>query len=110
MCPTCGALPLRDDAAPLGTAACTVHIAPAAFTAEYRRAGGDPSRLHFLITGTDAYPPGPLPAGCTTPMACQWALAESTAAGRAIRANGAGGYRLGSHARPWLAEWQARVS
>ncbi len=84
--------------------------APAAFTAEYRRAGGDPSRLHFLLTGTDAYPPGPLPAGCTTPMACQWALAESTAAGRAILANGVGGYRLGSHARPWLAEWQGRVS
>ncbi len=84
--------------------------APAAFTAEYRRAGGDPSRLHFLLTGTDAYPPGPLPAACTTPMACQWALAESTAAGRAILANGVGGYRLGPHARPWLAEWQARVS
>lgn len=84
--------------------------APAAFTAEYRRAGGDPSRLHFLITGTDAYPPGRLAPGCTTPMACQWAMAESTPAGRAILANGVGGYRLGAHARPWLAEWQARVS
>lgn len=84
--------------------------APAAFTAEYRRAGGDPSRLHFLITGTDAYPPGRLVPGCTTPMACQWAMAESTPAGRAILANGVGGYRLGAHARPWLAEWQARVS
>lgn len=84
--------------------------APAAFTAEYRRAGGDPSRLHFLLTGTDAYPKGRLVPGCTTPMACQWAMAESTAAGRAIVANGVGGYRLGAHARPWLAEWQARVS
>lgn len=83
---------------------------PAAFTAEYRRAGGDPSRLHFLFTGTDAYPAGALPPGCTTPMACQWALAESTPAGRTILANGVGGYRLGAHARPWLAEWQARVS
>lgn len=43
-------------------------------------------------------------------MACQWALAEGTAAGRAMLANGVGGYRLGAHARPWLAEWQARVS
>ncbi len=85
--------------------------APAAFTAEYRRAGGDPSRLRFLITGTDAYPRGgPLPPACTTPMACQWALAEGTAAGRSMLANGVGGYRLGAHARPWLAEWQARVS
>ena len=84
--------------------------APAAFSAEYRRAGGDPSRLHFLITGTDAYPKGRLVPGCTTPMACQWAMAESTSAGRAILANGVGGYRLGAHARPWLAEWQARVS
>ncbi len=85
--------------------------APAAFAAEYRRAGGDISRLRFLLTGTDAYPRGGrLPAACTTPMACQWALAEGTAAGRAILANGVGGYRLGAHARPWLAEWQARVS
>jgi len=84
--------------------------APAAFTAEYRRAGGDPSRLHFLLTGTDAYPAGRLPAGCITPQGCQWALAEATPAGRAIIANGVGGYRLGPHARPWLAEWQARVS
>jgi hypothetical protein len=83
--------------------------APAAFAAEYRRAGGDPSRLRFLITGTDAFPAGQLPAACTTPMACQWALAESTPAGRAILSNGVGGYRLGAHARPWLAEWQARV-
>lgn len=84
--------------------------APAAFTAEYRRAGGDPSRLHFLMTGTDAYPAGALPASCVTPQQCQWALAEGTPAGRAILANGVGAYRLGSHARPWLAEWQGRVS
>lgn len=84
--------------------------APAAFTAEYRRAGGDPSRLHFLLTGPQAFPAGALPPACTTPQACQWALAEGTAAGRAIIANGVGGYRLGDTARPWLAEWQARVS
>ncbi|MGB0731043.1 MAG: hypothetical protein ACPGRF_02575, partial [Miltoncostaeaceae bacterium] len=57
---------------------------PAAFRAEYRRAGGDPSRLHFLLTGTDRYPRGRLPAGWVTPQACQWELAESTSAGRAI--------------------------
>lgn len=84
--------------------------APAAFLAEYRRAGGDPSRLHLLMTGTEAFPAGSLPASCVTPQQCQWALAEGTAAGRTILANGVGGYRLGAHARPWLAEWQGRVS
>ncbi len=84
--------------------------APAAFTAEYRRAGGDPSRLHLLVTGTDTYPVGPLPVGCVTPQACQWVLAESTPAGRAMVANGVGGYRLAAHARSWLAEWQARAA
>jgi hypothetical protein len=84
--------------------------APAAFTAEYRRAGGDPSRLHFLMTGVEAFPAGRLPTACTTPQQCQWSLAESTPAGRAILANGVGAYRLGSQARPWLAEWQGRVS
>lgn len=83
--------------------------APAAFTAEYRRAGGDPSKLHLLVTGTDAYPAGVLPPSCVTPMQCQWALAESTPAGRAMLANGVGAYRLGSHARAWLAEWQHRM-
>ena len=64
----------------------------------------------FLMTGTDAFPVGRLPASCVTPQQCQWALAEGTAAGRTILANGVGGYRLGAHARPWLAEWQGRVS
>jgi hypothetical protein len=84
--------------------------APAAFTAEYRRAGGDPAKLHLLLTGPEVFPAGRLPAACTTPQACQWVLAESTPAGRAMIANGVGAYRLGSTARPWLAEWQARVS
>ena len=83
--------------------------APAAFTAEYRRAGGDPSKLHLLMTGS-VYPKGKLPAACVTPMACQWALAESTSAGRKMLSNGVGAYRLGSQARPWLAEWQRRMS
>lgn len=83
--------------------------APAAFTAEYQRAGGDPSRLHLLITGADAYPAGRLPASCIAPMQCQWALAESTRAGRAMLSNGVGAYRLGTHARSWLAEWQQRM-
>ncbi|MFM9018999.1 MAG: hypothetical protein ACKORG_06090 [Actinomycetota bacterium] len=83
--------------------------APAAFTAEYQRAGGDPSKLHLLLTGADAYPAGVLPPSCITPMQCQWSLAESTAAGRAMLANGVGAYRLGAHARAWLAEWQQRM-
>jgi hypothetical protein len=84
--------------------------APAAMTAEYRRAGGDPTRLHLLMTGSAAYPDGRLPSGCVTPQRCEWHLAESTPVGRAMVANGVGAYRLGAAARPFLAEWQARLS
>jgi hypothetical protein len=84
--------------------------APAAVGAEFRRAGGDMSRLHMLVTGNDTYPTGgSLPAGCVTPQSCVWALAESTPAGRQILANGVGGYRLAQSARPFLAEWHARL-
>ena len=84
--------------------------APAAVGAEFRRAGGDMSRLHMLMTGSDTYPRGgPLPAGCVTPHSCAWALAESTPAGRRILANGVGGYRLAQSARAFLAEWHARL-
>jgi len=82
---------------------------PRAFVNELRRAGGDTSRLHFLLPGTSGYPKGKLPAGCVTPMRCVWELAESTSAGRLILRNGVGGYRLGDQARPWLAEWQRRA-
>ena len=83
--------------------------APAAVVDEYARATGDPARLHFLMAGSDAYPAGVLPPTCTTPQRCTWALADGTQAGRRILANGVGAYRLGTSARPWLAEWQARV-
>ena len=83
--------------------------APAAVGAEFHRAGGDMTRLHMLVTGSDGYPAGgPLPAGCVTPQSCVWALAEATPAGRQILANGVGGYRLASSARAFLAEWHAR--
>ncbi len=82
---------------------------PAAVTSEFTRAGGDRTRLHLLVTGSDRYPSGRLPGGCVTPQRCAWALAESTAAGRALVANGVGGYRLGSSARGFLAEWSARM-
>lgn len=82
---------------------------PAAFTSEYQRAGGDASRLHLLMTGSDVFPAGKLPAACVTPMQCQWVMAESTPAGRALVANGVGAYRVGEHARAWLAEWQRRI-
>ena len=83
--------------------------APAAVAAEFRRAGGDVTRLHMLVTGSDGFPAGgPLPAGCVTPHSCAWALAEATPAGRQILANGVGGYRLASSARAFLAEWHAR--
>jgi hypothetical protein len=84
--------------------------APAAVGAEFRRAGGDMSRLHMLVTGSDTYPRGgTLPAGCVTPQSCAWALAESTPAGRRILANGVGGYRLAQSARAFVAEWHARL-
>ncbi|MFZ4755139.1 MAG: hypothetical protein ACOYL4_03930 [Miltoncostaeaceae bacterium] len=84
--------------------------APSSMTAEYRRAGGDPTHLHLLITGSAAYPAGRLPSGCVTPQRCAWQMAESTPSGRAMVANGVGAYRLGAAARPFLAEWQARLS
>jgi hypothetical protein len=45
-----------------------------------------------------------------TPQRCAWHLAESTPAGREMVANGVGAYRLGAAARPFLAEWRARLS
>lgn len=84
--------------------------APAAVAAEFTRAGGDMTRLHMLITGSDRYPTGgPLPSGCVTPQRCAWVMAESTPAGRQILANGVGGYRLAESARAFLAEWHLRL-
>lgn len=75
---------------------------PRAFAGYAVRFGGTPDRLHLLIGGTPA-PAGS--SGCGDAMACQWALAASTATGRALLANGPGAYRLGSQAAAWRAEY-----
>jgi hypothetical protein len=79
---------------------------PRSFSAYLKRFGGDPSRLHLMISGAANMPPG-APAGCESPMSCQWALARSTPAGRAMLANGVGVYRPGSMAASFRAEFNA---
>lgn len=69
-----------------------------------RHGGAGLAQLHFLVTGTASAPAG-APARCGSPMSCQFALARSTPAGRAVLANGPGAYRTGSQAGEWLAEY-----
>jgi len=84
------------DQTALGTMSAAIWRAtPRSFGAYLRRFGGDTSRLHFLISGATNRPRG-APARCGNAMACQWALARSTPAGRAVLANGVGAYRPGS--------------
>ena len=78
--------------------------APGVFSRYLARFHGDRTRLHMMITSANAVPPG-APATCGAPMACQWALADSTPAGHAMLMNGAGAYRLGSQATAWRAEF-----
>jgi len=78
--------------------------APARFADYIARSGGPGvGRLHLLITGSATAPAG-APAGCGTPMACQFALASATPAGRQALANGVGAYRVGDQAREWLTQ------
>jgi hypothetical protein len=89
----------------LGTMSAAIWRAtPRSFSAYLRSFGGDTSRLHFLISGA-TNPPAGAPAGCGTPMSCQWALARSTPAGRAVLANGVGAYRPGSMTASFRAEF-----
>jgi len=79
--------------------------APARFARYLRRHGGAGlSQLHFLVTGVPKAPAG-APAGCGSPMSCQFALARSTRAGAVVLANGPGAYRVGGQAGEWLAEY-----
>lgn len=68
-----------------------------------RNGGAGSSRVHLVFTGVAAAPAGS-PAGCGSPMACQFAVAASTAAGRQALANGSGAYRVGAQAGEWLAQ------
>lgn len=56
------------------------------------RNGGDPARLHLLITAVTGIPAGM--TGCADPMGCQWSAALSSELTRAVIANGVGAYRL----------------
>lgn len=78
-------------------------LVPARFASYHRRFGGERDRLHMVFTGVTERPKG-APRGCGAPMVCQWRLARSTKAGRAMLANGPGAYRLRSKAGKWLAE------
>ena len=78
--------------------------APGVFSRYLVRFAGDPTRVHMMMSEAHAMPHG-APAGCGDPMSCQWNLAESTPAGRMVLSNGPGGYRLGSQAGAWRAEF-----
>ncbi|HMM48528.1 MAG TPA: hypothetical protein PKE32_02790 [Miltoncostaeaceae bacterium] len=77
---------------------------PGGFTGYLRRYGGDRTKVHFLLSGTNRSPVG-APAGCANAMSCQWDLARATAAGRAVLANGVGVYRPGSMTRTFRQEF-----
>jgi hypothetical protein len=78
--------------------------APGVFSRYLVRFHGVSTRVHMMMTAANAMPPGAA-AGCGAPMACQWSLADSTPAGHLMLLNGPGGYRLGSQATAWRAEF-----
>ena len=80
---------------------------PQGFTSYARRFGADPQRIHFLLSGARNVPAG-APEGCGNAMSCQWALARSTPAGRAILANGVGVYRPEAFSATFRAEFNRR--
>jgi hypothetical protein len=78
--------------------------APGVFSRYLVRFHGDSTRLHLMMSSANAPPTGAA-ATCGAPMACQWSLADSTPAGHLMLLNGPGGYRLGSQATAWRAEF-----
>lgn len=80
-------------------------VVPTVFTSYAGRLGVDSSRIHLTMTFASAVPAGA--SGCGDPMACQWTLAGSTAAGARLMANGPGTYRLGSQAINWRIQYNA---
>lgn len=71
------------------------------------RLSGTRSNVHFVMTSATGVPAR---GGCTGPMACQWAWAESTATNRAILQNRPATYRTGDQAGEWLRQYNARFS
>lgn len=81
---------------------------PAAFVGLFGRYGGNAGNVHFLFSSAGM--PAGSPAGCGSPVACSWTLAESTATGAAIIQNGPGVYRIAGDAPGWLVEFNKRFS
>lgn len=77
---------------------------PRTFTAYGARFGVRRDRVHFMLSGARQVPAG-APRRCGDAMACQWALARATPAGRAVLANGPGAYRTGALSRSWRLQY-----
>lgn len=76
-----------------------------------RHTTGTPAKAHFLIAGVNRAPAGAKKlCASLDPMGCQWALAGSTPAGRAVLANGPGAYSVGAQAGAWVAQYNARFA
>ena len=74
-----------------------------------RLAGGNDG-LHFVFTRARRVERAVDASGarCASPMACQWALAESTQINRIILRNGVAAYRTSDQASDWLKEYNRR--
>lgn len=76
-----------------------------------RHTTGTPAEAHFFIAGVKRAPAGAAKlCAKLDPMACQWALAGATKAGRAVLDNGPGAYSLGAQAPAWLAQYNVRFA
>jgi len=82
----------------------TWRTVPTAFTGYGARFGLRRERVHFMFGGATRVPAG-APRGCGDAMACQWALAGATPAGRAVLANGPGAYRTGALSLSWRQQY-----
>lgn len=82
---------------------------PAAFVGYAKRFRTPPSRIHFVFSGATNVPKG-APRGCGDAMACQWALARSTPAGRMVLSNGVAAYRTGPLSATFRAEFNSTFS
>jgi hypothetical protein len=69
----------------------------------FRARGGDPGRVHFVMSNTPVVPGGARECGGLTPMGCVWRLAARPGANASIIGNGVGTYQVGAQAAEWLA-------
>jgi hypothetical protein len=74
------------------------------------RVAGGTDGLHFVFTRARRVERLADASGvrCGSPMACQWAVAESTQINRIILRNGVGAYRTSDQASEWLKEYNRR--